>query len=141
MSFLALLEVFFDLSGLSPHTIQLHLLLLHLPSDSLASHCCVLTAELLSEPRYLNWRSLGRLRLWFADSLERVNLTSTKATRQTMLPVVTEEKSNTAASSKITLVSMRRSQRLSAKRRQMMLPAITLKKVEIKLRKTEEEPN
>ena len=79
--------------------------------------------------------------MWFADSLERVNLTSTKATRQTMLPVVTEEKSNTAASSKITLVSMRRSQRLSAKRRQMMLPAITLKKVEIKLRKTEEEPN
>ena len=49
-----------------------------------------------------------------------------------MLAVVTEEKSNTAASSKTTLVSTRRSRRLKAKK---MLPPITLKKVEVKIMK------
>ena len=47
---------------------------------------------------------------------------STKTRRQTMLAVVTEEKSNTAASSRTTLVSTRRSGRLEAKK---MLPPIT----------------
>ena len=61
-----------------------------------------------------------------------------------MPPVVTEAKSNTAASSKkqTTLVSARKSRRLEAKKRsQTMLPAITLKKVEIKLRKIPIDPN
>ena len=65
-----------------------------------------------------------------------------------MLPVVTEEKSNRAASSKkqITVVPARRSQRIEAKKLRQTSPTVEkvlrdMKKVDIKLRKIKIDPN